>query len=413
MQIASQSQGHCDERFVGVKDAFAGNFDRFNEVGAAVSVVVDGETVVDLWGGYMDAARTKPWERDTIVNVWSTTKGIVATCAHRLADQGLLDLDAPVANYWPEFAQNGKDKIPVRYLLSHQAGLPALREPLPPGSAFKWEVMTEALAREEPWWEPGTRHGYHAFTWGWLVGEVIRRASGRTLGDYFRAEVAGPLGLDFWIGLPAEHEARVAPTIPADMPGPGDPVPSFYVAALTDPTSVQALVLANSGGYMLMPGESDSRTAHAAEIGAVGGITNGRGLAGLYRPLALGGSADGVSLVGPEQIAIMGAVSSATSVDAVVLVPTRWTLGFNKTMDNRYLPVADREGILLSEEAFGHAGMGGSLGFADPRARISFGYTMNHQGSGLGVNERGQSLVDAVYRSVGYRQIGDDGPWYA
>ena len=248
----------------------------------------------------------------------------------------------------------------------------------------------------------------HALTFGYLVGEVVRRVSGRSLGRFFADEVAGPLGLEFWLGLPGEHEHRVAPTIPANPPRPGDPVPSFYVAALTDPTSVQGLVIGNSGGYMLIPGESDTRAAHAAEFGAVGGITNARGLAGMYRPLALGGA----PLVDPGQVATMAAVSSATSVDAVMLVPTRWTLGFVKTIDNRHLPVADREGVLMSEDAFSHTGMGGSHGFADPRARMSFGYTMNRQGTGLGVNERGQSLIDAVYRALRYRRLGDDGPWY-
>jgi CubicO group peptidase (beta-lactamase class C family) len=160
---------------------------------------------------------------------------------------------------------------------------------------------------------------------------------------------------------------------------------------------------------MTVPGESDSREAHAAEIGAVGAITNARGLAGMYRPLALGGA----PLVDAQQIAVMGAVSSATSVDAVLLVPTRWSLGFSKTGDNRYLPLADREGVLLSEEAFGHSGMGGSIGFADPRARLSFGYTMSRQGSGLGINARGQSLVDASYAALGYARVDHDGPWYA
>jgi CubicO group peptidase (beta-lactamase class C family) len=172
---------------------------------------------------------------------------------------------------------------------------------------------------------------------------------------------------------------------------------------------VQALVLANTGGYMLLPGESDCRAAHAAEFGAVGGITNARGLAGMYRALALGGAA----LVDRDQLAVMGAVSSATSVDAVLLVPSRFTLGFVKTADNRYLPPADRDGVLMSEEAFGHVGMGGSHGFADPRARLSFGYTMSRQGTGLGVNERGQSLIDAVYAAIGYRRVDDGGPWYA
>jgi CubicO group peptidase (beta-lactamase class C family) len=273
--------------------------------------------------------------------------------------------------------------------------------------------MADALAAEQPFWRPGTRAGYHALTFGFLVGELVRRISGRSLGRFFAEEVAGPLGLEFWIGLPEEHEPRVAPTIPAPPPAPGEPVPSLYVAALSDPASVQGLMLANSGGYMLVPGESDTRAAHAAEIGAVGGLTQARGLAGMYRPLALGGTADGVSLVGPEQLYRMSAVVAATSVDAVLLVPTRWTMGYVKGTDNRYLPVADREGILVAEEAFGHPGMGGSFGFADPRARLSFGYTMNQQGTGLGINERGQSLVDAAYQSLDYRRAGGDGIWLA
>jgi CubicO group peptidase (beta-lactamase class C family) len=405
-------EGTCEPRFAQVREEFERNFAERGEVGASVCLTLDGETVVDLWGGMAEPSSGRAWSGDTIGNVWSSTKGATALCAHLLAGRGQLDLNAPVSRYWPEFGKNGKDGILVRHLLNHQAGLPALRDPLPPGCFYDWGLMVDALAREEPFWKPGTRNGYHALTFGFLVGEVVRRVSGHTLGEYFRDEVAGPLGLDFWIGLPEEHESRVAPTIPADFPAPGDPVPSFYVAAMTDPTSVQALVVGNSGGYMMVPGESDSRSAHAAEMGAVGGMTNGRGLAGMYRPLALDGTAGGLSLIGVEQIAIMGAVSSATSVDAVVLVPTRWSLGFNKTMDNRHLPLADREGILLSEEAFGHAGMGGSVGFADPRARLSFGYTMNRQGSGLGVNERGQSLIDAAYRCLSYRRIGQDGPWY-
>src|SRR5204863_2581653 len=224
----------------------------------------------------------------------------------------------------------------------------------------------------------------------------------------FREEVAEPLGIDFWLGLPEEHEHRVAPTIPAPPPGPGDPVPSFYVAALTDPTSVQALAIGNSGGYMIMPGESDSRAAHAAEFGAVGGLTNARGLAGMYRPLA----EDGGPLVSPDQLALMSTVTAATSVDAVMLIPTRFSLGFVKNADNRHLPTGDRDSILMSEEAFGHIGMGGSLGFADPRARLSFGYTMNAQRFGIAIDERCQSLIDAVYPALGYRRVGDGGFWY-
>jgi CubicO group peptidase (beta-lactamase class C family) len=353
-----------------------------------------------------------PWGPDTLVHVWSATKGATALCAHLLADRGALDVNAPVANYWPEFAKNGKDGVLVRHLLGHQAGLPAVREPLPPGCFYDWALMTDALAREEPFWRPGTRHGYHGLTFGFLVGEVVRRISGRGLGTFFAQEVAGPLGLDFWLGLPEEHEPRVSTTIPADPTAPGAAVPSLFIAAMTEPTSMQGLMLANSGGYMTMPGESDSRAAHAAVMGAVGGITNARGLAGMYRPLALGGAVDGVRLVSPERVARMGAIVSATGFDAVCMVPSRFALGFMKCVDNRYLPPGDREGLLLPEEAFGHNGMGGSLGFADPRARISFGYAMNRQGIGLGVNERGQSLVDAAYRALGYRRVDDGGPWY-
>jgi CubicO group peptidase (beta-lactamase class C family) len=402
-------EGTCEPRFGRVREEFERNFAERGEVGASVCVTLDGEPVVDLWGGQADPTAGRAWDRDTIGHVWSATKGATALCAHVLASRGRLDLNAPVARYWPEFAKNGKESVLVRHLLNHQAGLPAVRDPLPAGCFYDWSVMVDALAREEPFWQPGTRHGYHALTFGYLVGEVIRRVDGRTFGAFFRDEVAGPLGLDFWLGLPEEQEGRVAPTIPAAPPGPGDPVPSFWVAALTDPTSVQALALANTGGYMLLPGESDSRAAHAAEIGAVGGITNARGLAGMYRSLAL----DGAPLVDRGQLAAMGAVSSATSVDAVLLVPSRFSLGFVKTSDNRYLPAADREGVLMSEEAFGHVGMGGSHGFADPRARLSFGYTMSRQGTGLGVNERGQSLIDAVYGAIGYRRVDDGGPWYA
>jgi CubicO group peptidase (beta-lactamase class C family) len=405
-------EGTCESRFARVREEFERNFAERGEVGASVCVTVDGETVVDLCGGVADPGTGRAWDRDTIGHVWSATKGATALCAHILASRGLLDINAPVTTYWPEFGKNGKEGVLVRHLLSHQAGLPAIRQPLPAGCFYDWQLMVDALAAEEPFWRPGTRNGYHALTFGFLVGELVRRISGRGLGEFFAAEVAAPLGLEFWLGLPEEHEPRVAPTIPAPPPGPGDPVPGLYVAAMSDPASVQGLMLANSGGYMMVPGESDRRAAHAAVMGAVGGITQARGLAGMYRPLALGGAVDGVTLVDREEIYLMGTVTAATSVDAVLLVPTRWALGYVKGIDNRYLPIADREGMFLPEEAFGHPGMGGSLGFADPRARVSFGYTMNRQGTGLAINNRGQSLVDAVYETLGYHRA-QSGPWYA
>jgi CubicO group peptidase (beta-lactamase class C family) len=402
--------GTCSRRFSQVRTEFERNFAERGEVGASVCVQVNGETEVDLWGGLArPATDTTPavdWQRDTIVHVWSCTKGATSLCAHILVSRGLLDLNAPVAAYWPEYgATAGKDKVRVRQLLAHQGGQPAVRTPLADGAFYDWQLMTQTLAAEEPFWEPGTRNGYHAFTYGFLAGEVVRRVSGRSLGTFFREEVATPLGLDFWIGLPADQEPRVAPTIPADPPQPGESLPSFYQQAFTDPTSVQALAVFNTGGYLLTPGESDSRAAHAAEMGAVGAITNARGLAGMYRPLANGGAAGGVRLVNPDQLVLMGAAASATSTDFLLLVPTRLTLGFFKTVDNRYLPAADSEGILLAETALSHSGLGGSLGFADPAVRLSFGYSMNKQGSGLGVNVRGQSLVNAVYQAFGYRLV--------
>ncbi|MBO3750695.1 beta-lactamase family protein [Streptosporangiaceae bacterium NEAU-GS5] len=385
--------GTCDPRFGEVREEFERNLAERGEADASVCVTLNGETVVDLWGG-------GSWAEDSLVQVWSCTKGATALCAHILASRGELDFDAPVAEYWPEFAAARKEGVLVRHLLSHQAGLPAVRAPLPAGAFYDWKLMVDALAAEEPFWEPGTRNGYHALTFGFLVGEVVRRVSGRSLGTFFREEVAEPLGIEFWIGLPEELEQRVLPTVP---PALAPPFASFYGLAFADPASISALVIGNNGGYM-NPGESDSRAAHAAEMGAIGGITNARGLAALY--LGLPG------LVSPEQVVLMGATISATSVDATLLVPTRFTLGYGKSMDNRHLPPGDSEGILLSEDAFGHSGMGGSIGFLDQRAGISFGYAMTRQGSGLGINERGQSLVDAVYRALGYRQV-KGGSWYA
>lgn len=404
-------EGACEPRFAAVREEFERNFAERDEVGASVCVTIEGEVVADLWGGLADPSAGTTWDRDTLGLVWSCTKGATALCAHVLASRGELDLDAPVTDLWPEFAKNGKDGMPVRLLLNHQAGLAALREPIPDGAFADWDLVVDALAAQQPLWEPGTRSGYHALTFGHLVGEVVRRATGRTLGTVFREEIAEPLGLDFWIGLPEEHETRVAPTIAAE-PDPNAPLPSFYQAALTDPTSVASMVLMNAGGF-LFPGAGDTRAAHAAEIPAVNGISNARGLAGMYRPLALGGSIDGVTLVDESQLLAMSAVSSATSVDATMLVPSRFTLGFMKAIDNRCRPAGEQDSVLLSEDAFGHMGMGGSLGFADPRGRLSFGYTMNRQGPSTALDARAQSLVDATYRSLGYRRSPNGGIWFA
>jgi CubicO group peptidase (beta-lactamase class C family) len=399
--------GTCDDRFAGVQAAFERNFAERNEVGASVCVTIDGATVVDLWGGIAEPATGRVWDPDTIGVVWSCTKGAAALCAHMLVSRDQISLDAPVCEYWPEFAKNGKDAITVRMLLAHQAGLAALREPIPEAGYCDWELITTQLAEQEPLWEPGTRNGYHALTYGHLVGEIVRRVDGRSIGAFFRAEVAEPLGLDFWIGLPESEEPRVAPTIPADMPGPDDVIPSFYRVALSDPTSIAGMVLFHSG-LALAPGWIDTRAAHAAELPAFGGVANARALARMYRPLATGGA----PLVDAEEVAVMGAITSATSVDATMLVPTRWTTGFVKSVDNRAGAPGDQDGVVLSDDAFGHVGMGGSIGFADPRARLSFGYTMNRQGMSVGLDDRGQALVDAAYEALGYRRPARGGSWF-
>ena len=332
--------GSCDPKFQQVRQEFERNFRERGEVGASVCVTVRGQTAVDLWGGMARPDTQTPWTTETISVVFSSTKGATALCAHMLASRGKLDLDAPVATYWPEFAQAGKAQIPVKMLLNHQAGLPAVRAPLPQGAYANWELMVDALAKEEPFWEPGTRNGYHALTIGWLVGEVVRRVSGKSLGTFFRDEVAKPLGLDFWIGLPEDKETRVAPMIAA-----APDTDSLLYREMIKPGSLASLAILNSGGYMGAKPEYDFRAAHAAEIGGAGGITNARGLAGMYAPLACGGTLEDVQLVSPDSLARMGAVASATGRDAVLVMPSRFALGYMKSMDNRRAPAGVRESV--------------------------------------------------------------------
>ena len=387
MTTAIEVHGVCDSRFNAVKEAFADNFPTHGEVGAAVAVTVDGQPVVDLWAGHADAARTRAWEQDTIVNVYSTTKGMTATCAHRLVDQGLLDLDAPVANYWPEFAQAGKEELPVRYLLSHRAGLPAVSDPLPAGSIYDWDVMTAALAKQEPWWEPGTKHGYHALTFGWLVGEVIRRVSGKSPGAYFREEIAEPLGLDFHIGLAAEHDGRTAEMIPAPLPQPGEP--NLLAEIFANPMGLKAFVI--SPDMMDMSGVN-TREWRAAEIPSANGHGNARAVARFYGALARGGELDGVRVLSPSAID-QAIVEQSSGTDAVLTLPIRFGLGFILTMPDR--PIGP------NPRTFGHAGMGGSLGFADPDAKVGFGYAMNKMIATTDfIDPRWQSLIDAIYASL-------------
>jgi CubicO group peptidase (beta-lactamase class C family) len=398
--------GTFHPRFQGVADEFSRNFAERGEVGASLCVIADGKTVVDLWGGIAKKDTGAAWQEDTLSQIWSSTKGATSLCAHILIDRKLLDLVAPVTTYWPEYGQNGKGGTTVAMMLAHQAGLPALREKVPAGAFYDWEYMTTALAAEAPFWEPGTRNGYHALTFGFLVGELVRRVSGKSLGAFFRDEVATPLGLDFWIGLPESEEPRVAPNLFPGAPPPGEALSIFLLKAITEPTSIPALSFFNTGGYT-DPGESDTRAAHAAEIGASGGITNGRGLAQMYAPLAGMGR---TQLLSDDARRRMARVASATGQDATGFIPTRFALGYVKSMDNRAQPPGQQDSVILGEAAFGHSGFGGSIGFADPEAGFSLGYTMNQMGLGTALNPRGQALVDAVYAALGY-ESNASGSW--
>ena len=386
-------EGSYAPAFEGVYQAFWQNFEESGEQGAAICVSVGGETVVDLWGGVADQKTAKPWQSDTVAVVFSCTKAATALAAHLLADQGTLDLDAPVASIWPEFAAAGKEGVTTRMLLDHTAGLPALRAPLKPDCLLDWDYMASHLAAETPFWEPGTRSGYHAITFGYLVGEVVRRASGQSLGAFFQEEIAKPLGIDFWIGLPVSEDPRVAPITPYRF-NKDDEEPPFICAARTK-GSIANLFIFNHGDWMARG--VNTREGHAAEIGAAGGITNGRGLCGMFEALL---KSDGPLGLSTKTLAGFSETSSATHMDATLQMPMRFGPGFMHAMDNRRRP-GGGDSVILGPRAFGHVGAGGSFGFADPDAGLAFGYVMNRQGPGLLLNERGQRLVDAAYGALG------------
>ncbi|MGW2802447.1 serine hydrolase domain-containing protein [Streptomyces sp. NPDC001269] len=383
--------GEVAAGFEPVREMFAANFSQHGDIGAAVCVYQYGRPVVDLWGGVADPETGRPWTRDTLQLVYSATKGATATSAHMLAQRGALDLDAPVAKYWPEFAANGKADIPVRWLLSHQAGLIALDQSVPLHEALAWHPMAVALAAQRPLWAPGTAHGYHGRTWGWLVGEVIRRASGQTPGRFFADEIAAPLGLDFFIGLPSSERDRVSRMVyqrpEVDLTTvPAESIPEELrelVAAWRDPNS-----FSNRAYAVTDPAEIDfdSPKVQAAELPASNGIGTAHALARMYA--ALIGEVDGVRLLTPAALA-SATKEQARGKDQVMLIPSRFSSGY-------MLPTESNP--MTGPNAFGHTGRGGSLGFADPEHGIAFGYAMNHIIGGPD-DARATSLVEAVRRA--------------
>ncbi|MCC2597158.1 beta-lactamase family protein [Pusillimonas sp. MFBS29] len=384
-------QGYSHQAFEPVRQAFQQNFIDGLETGASLAIEIDGQRVLDLWGGHTDATNTQAWGKDTLSIVFSNTKPATALCAHRLVQDGMLDLDKPLGHYWPAFAEGPRRQITPRMLLDHSAGLPALREKLPHDAAFDWDYMVSRLEREMPFWEPGTRVGYHGLTFGWLVGELVRRVSGVDLGIYFRRQFAEPLGLDFWIGLPEEHEHRVA--VISAPPAAQAPRNAFEAEIATRPDSIAAQYYANTGGWR--PAGFNSRAGHAAQLGAANGITNARSLARLYGTLAIGGSREGASVLDPDVLDSATRISSATHKDACLCVPTRFAAGFMREMDNR---AVGADSACIGRDAYGHVGAGGSVAFASPSRRMGFAYTMNRMGAGVLLNERADRLITATYQ---------------
>lgn len=399
-------EGFYEKKFEEVYREFLINFSQRGEAGGSVCITRHGRTVLDLWGGYADTEAKTPWTEDTVSVVWSSTKGATSLALNMLISQGLVDLHAPVSDYWPEYGQNGKEKTTVKMVLAHQTGIQHLTAKVKPEGYADWDYIVSLIEEQAPSFEPGTAYGYQALTHGWLVGELVRRVTGKSLGDYIRDEIALPLGADFQLGLEEKDYERAASMIFAELDPAGSHV-DFFKKVFFEPESIQAGVFFNDGGYMMA---FDSPVYRKADIGAANGYTNARGLASLYLPLANGGSFNGREFVSKEVLKNMGSVYSA-SFDNTLLIPARFGLGFMKSMDNREdLNPHNSESEILSEAAFGHSGFGGSVGFADPEEGVSFAYTMNRMGTGTLLNPRGQSLVDALYRSLGYTS-NETGRW--
>ncbi|WP_030377423.1 MULTISPECIES: serine hydrolase domain-containing protein [unclassified Streptomyces] len=384
-------RGTVDEGFEPVRDAFARNFEALGERGAAVAVYRDGRKVVDLWAGSRDFdtdAGDAPWEHGTAQIVRSATKGVAAAVLLMLAERGELDLDAPVGHYWPEFKARGKEHARVRHVLAHRVGVPVLDRPLTPAEALDPDLAAAAVAAQAPAWEPGTDHGYHAQTYSWLTGELVRRVTGRSLGEWLAAEVAGPLGLDLWVGLPQSEAGRVGRVGPLPEPEPsaGGSGPRLrprraVSEAYADPESLTRRAF---GAITPMPDENDP-AYRAAVLPASNGIATAPSLARFYA--ALLGEVDGVRLWRrPETVGLARAEASA-GPDRTLVVPTRFGLGYML-----HGPASP----LLAPTSFGHPGRGGALAFADPESGLAFAYVTNGFRKSVTADPRAQSLVRAV-----------------
>jgi CubicO group peptidase (beta-lactamase class C family) len=373
--------GTCAAGFEPVRDAFAANFAERGEIGASVAVVVGGEPKVNLWAGWADPARSRPWAQDTLTNVWSTTKAVTALCAQILMDRGELDPDAPVARYWPEFAQAGKDEMPVRWLLCHKSGLTGLSVPTTLEEYYDWQKITDLLAAQAPLFPPGTTTGYQAITFGYLVGEVIRRISGLTVGQLAAAEVAGPAGADFYIGLPESELGRCS-DVQGVRPSDDEQAALAQAYANADPAALAALLNPSLTGD-----EANDPAWRAAEIPAANGHTTAQGLATIF-----GAVADGSGKFISEATLAMARAGEGTYTDVVLGFPIEFGLGYGISgPDGHYGP---------NPAAFGHDGFGGSAVGCDPEAGVAFAYVMNRMGMNLADDPRKMAVIDGVYQSL-------------
>lgn len=376
-------KGDSHPDFARTRAEFERNFTERDEVGASLAVYLGDECVVDLWGGLADPETGSLWRRDTVGVVYSCTKGAVALCIHLLIDRGQLQLDAPIADYWPEFAARGKGSVTVGMVLAHTAGIPAVRAPMAGAALEDWDRMTATIADEEPSWPAGTDRGYHALTFGYILGELVRRVDGRTIGTFFAEEVADPTGIDFWIGLPAEIEPRVAQI---SRQAERTAVQTPFVKSVQQTGSIPNLFIRNSGTWSRTG--VHTRAGRAAEIPAANGVSNARGLAALYQ------------VVGQHVDPLRLAEASSTGFDRTLLQETAFAGGFMTSIAHS-TELGDGHGFPIPKSAFGHCGNGGSFGFIDPTTHVSVGYTMNRIGPGPLINRRGSALIDAICRDLG------------
>jgi CubicO group peptidase (beta-lactamase class C family) len=381
MTTMAELLGKCDDRFDGLRAALARNVESGEELGASLVLDIDGEIVVDLWGGFCDEARTVPWSEQTITNVWSSTKTVTSLAALMLVDRGELDVDAPVARYWPEFAAQGKQDVLVRHVMSHASGVSGLDQPAVTEDLYDWPAATSRMAAQAPWWPPGSASGYHALNYGHLVGEVVRRVSGKTLKQFVAEEIAGPLGADFQIGAAEADWGRISDVVPPP------PLPFDFAALDPDSPTVKTLT-----GPLVLAETANTPGWRRADIGGANGHGNARSVARIMSVVARGGEVDGVRLLGQDTIDLIFR-EQQNGIDLVLGVPLRFGIGYG-------LPQLDILPWLPVERICYWGGWGGSMIVMDVGRRMTISYMMNKMGPGIIGSERSAEYGQAIYDAL-------------